>query len=458
MPKIQDVSDIHAEISLQYILNKTVESLIDLVEDKISQFSCLTLLCKWGFDGSSGHSIYKQKFFNSSNTDEFMFLIAFVPIRLMDTATGSIVWDNPTPSSTLYCRPIKFMFTKESPSLIKDEHMRIEQLIKNLKHSTIQFGSDSLQVSHNMLFTMIDGSICNVISGTNSTQTCYICGATPKETNRRGIENRLPNESVYRYGLSTLHLWIRSFECLLHIAYRLPLKTWQVRGDNAKKIFAATKSNIQQKFKKDMGLIVDKPKPGFGSTNDGNTARRFFEKPELSGAITGLNVSLIKKLSIILKIISSARQINITKFTNLVEETKKIYLANYSWYYMPISLHKLLVHGPDIISSFIMPIGKLSEEALKARHKDIRHFREHHTRKTSRIDTNKDLMKMLLLSSDPKLSSLRKSKSNEKIKLDHNILEYLIIDDSVRESFLESVMPTDLDTDVTLSEPKSDNN
>ncbi|EFN79904.1 hypothetical protein EAI_01958, partial [Harpegnathos saltator] len=39
---------------------------------------------------------------------------------------------------------------------------------------------DSLQVSHNMLFTMIDGSICNVISGTNSTQTCYICGATPK--------------------------------------------------------------------------------------------------------------------------------------------------------------------------------------------------------------------------------------------------------------------------------------
>lgn len=256
-----------------------------------------------------------------------------------------------------------------------------------MENSTIQLGSDSLQISHSMLFTMIDGSICNVISGTNSTQTCYICGTTPKQMNKTVTENRLSNESLYRYGLSVLHCWIRSLECLLHIAYRLPLKTWQVRGENSKQIFNATKSSIQQKFKKDMGLILDKPRPGFGSTNDGNTARRFFEKPELSDAITGINVSLIKKLGIILKIISSGREINVTKFTNLVKEIKEIYLANYSWYYMPISLHKLLIHGPDIISSFIMPIGKLSEEALKARYKDIRRFRERHTRKTSRIDT-----------------------------------------------------------------------
>ncbi|KAK4884126.1 hypothetical protein RN001_000397 [Aquatica leii] len=28
-----------------------------------------------------------------------------------------------------------------------------------------------------------------------------------------------------------------------------------------------------------MGLLVDKPKPGYGSTNDGNTARKFFSNP-----------------------------------------------------------------------------------------------------------------------------------------------------------------------------------
>ena len=41
-----------------------------------------------------------------------------------------------------------------------------------------------------------------------------------------------------------------------------------------------------------MGLIVDKPKPGYGSTNDGNTARRFFQNPDLSAKITGINKQL----------------------------------------------------------------------------------------------------------------------------------------------------------------------
>ena len=39
-----------------------------------------------------------------------------------------------------------------------------------------------------------------------------------------------PNESMYEYGLSTLHAWIRSFECMLHISYRLEIKKWQVRS------------------------------------------------------------------------------------------------------------------------------------------------------------------------------------------------------------------------------------
>ena len=41
-----------------------------------------------------------------------------------------------------------------------------------------------------------------------------------------------------------------------------------------------------------MRLIVDRPKPIYGNTNDGNTAHRFFLNPEKSGEITGLNVEL----------------------------------------------------------------------------------------------------------------------------------------------------------------------
>lgn len=38
-----------------------------------------------------------------------------------------------------------------------------------------------------MIFTMLDGSIANILSGTNSTARCFICGASPKEMNTREV-------------------------------------------------------------------------------------------------------------------------------------------------------------------------------------------------------------------------------------------------------------------------------
>jgi len=35
-------------------------------------------------------------------------------------------------------------------------------------------------------------------------------------------------EESLKFGLSTLHAWIQFFECLLHISYRLEIKTWSV--------------------------------------------------------------------------------------------------------------------------------------------------------------------------------------------------------------------------------------
>lgn len=55
-----------------------------------------------------------------------------------------------------------------------------------------------------------------------------------------------------------------------------------------------------------------------------------------------------------------------------------------------------------------LPIGQLSEEAQEARNKDYRRIRERHARKTSRVDTNTDLLTMLLVSSDPIVAGYRK--------------------------------------------------
>jgi len=58
---------------------------------------------------------------------------------------------------------------------------------------------------------------------------------------------------------------------------------------------------------------------------------------------------------------------------------------------MPPSVHKILIHGPSIVASFALPIGQLSEEAQESRNKDIKIYGEHFTRKSSGIETNRDL-------------------------------------------------------------------
>jgi hypothetical protein len=56
-------------------------------------------------------------------------------------------------------------------------------------------------------------------------------------------------------------------------------------------------------------------------------------------------------------------------------------------FYMPPSVHKILIHRPYIVASFFLPIGQLSEEAQESRNKNIKKYREHFTRKSSRIET-----------------------------------------------------------------------
>lgn len=66
------------------------------------------------------------------------------------------------------------------------------------------------------------------MTGTSS-QSCYICGGTPKSFNDiEKIKRRHVNPQYFKFGLSTLHAWIRFFECIIHISYRLPFQCWQV--------------------------------------------------------------------------------------------------------------------------------------------------------------------------------------------------------------------------------------
>lgn len=140
---------------------------------------------------------------------------------------------------------------------------------------------------------------------------------------------------------------------------------------------------------------------------------------------------LIEHFHIILETIACGFAINSSAFEIFAQKTLNLYLSEYSWYKMPVTVHKILCHGKDIIETCILPIGQLSEEASEARNKDIRNYRENFTRKTSRVDTNRDLLYRLLVSSDPYICSLRTAPKTKRSFLTPEVRELLRDPDSI---------------------------
>jgi hypothetical protein len=163
---------------------------------------------------------------------------------------------------------------------------------------------------------MINSNVWNAITDTASTQTCYICKATPKEMNHIDkVVGRPENEAAVQFGLSTLHAWIRCFECLLQVSYRLEIKKWRVHRDDDKAAVEERKRLIKERFRIQMGLLVDQPKSGGnGSINDGNTARTFFKNISLSASITGIHEQIITRFAVILQTLSCGYEVDPEEF------------------------------------------------------------------------------------------------------------------------------------------------
>ena len=62
-----------------------------------------------------------------------------------------------------------------------------------------------------------------------SGQKCYIRGATSNETaDIYKLSKKVPKEDSFEFGLLILHAYIRFFECIIHIGYKLSVKEWRV--------------------------------------------------------------------------------------------------------------------------------------------------------------------------------------------------------------------------------------
>ena len=179
-------------------------------------------------------------------------------------------------------------------------------------------------------------------------------------------------------------------------------------------------------MKRELGLNVDKPTQGSGNSNTGNTARKFFCEYVKVAEITKIDENLIYRFWVILSIINGTQKINTSAYSAYAKETAVLYVNLYGWFYMPLSVHKLLIHGSQMIDSLIIPVGQASEEGMEARHKDIRNARSAHSCKISRKRSLQDLMNWLLATSDPVIATtMRKQVSSKKSVYTNEMLSLL---------------------------------
>ncbi|KAF2897054.1 hypothetical protein ILUMI_09120 [Ignelater luminosus] len=120
---------------------------------------------------------------------------------------------------------------------------------------------------------------------------------------------------------------------------------------------------------------------------------------------------------------------------------------------MPASVQKSLIHGAEVMDSLLLPIGQLvDEEALEVRHKECRYYREHNTRKISRSKNMEDLLHILLVLSDPVISSQRRLSRKKVRHLSQEVIHLL----QNPEILVRSIASEISDTDGDSSESDSD--
>lgn len=227
-------------VQLQALVNHTARRIVKMIETDIAEHldsndleaTDLTLLCSWGMDGSTGYSQYHQALPEGCQDDSDIFSSTMTPIQLCITEDKKhILWYNPMPQSIRFCRPIFLDFVKESKHIILKTKCEIENEILELNPvKIIVVGDKYIHVQFKFVLSMIDGKVLSYITETSSMQNCPICGATPNvmSDRRKFEEGYTSKEASLHYGISPLHAWLRFFGCLLHIAYRMDFKQWQV--------------------------------------------------------------------------------------------------------------------------------------------------------------------------------------------------------------------------------------
>lgn len=137
--------------------------------------------------------------------------------------------------------------------------------------------------------------------------------------------------------------------------------------------------------------------------------------------------------------LSSGYNLEVQNNDDFAKETASLFMIHYSWYRMPVSVHKIIIYGELVAQAIMLPIGMMSEEAQEASNKVYKQVRQKHTRKMDRAKTITDLMHMMLAMLDPVIAKARGFLKEKNHDLPEQVLPLIIIELSTDNDYCQEL-------------------
>ena len=133
------INEFSAKWNLQSIIDHTNKRAIESVEFiPLDDQKNLTCEYKYGFDGASGQKWYHQKSESGDNIpDKDLFVATILLLQIRDSSSGEILFENKSPNSSKFCRPILIEFHNEDSEYVTSMFNELTDKINNLQETII---------------------------------------------------------------------------------------------------------------------------------------------------------------------------------------------------------------------------------------------------------------------------------------------------------------------------------
>jgi hypothetical protein len=160
-PENISVSETLAQVPVQSLHDHTADRFamycFKKIDEKVSLNQLktldLTLIYTYGFNGSSGHSMYNQKF-SEDSSDSALFASTAVPQKLLSDSFG-VIWTNPSPASPRFVRPLRLQFIKETKDVVTSTRNILQQQIKDLQSLKLDIAGCEVSIRADFHLTMM---------------------------------------------------------------------------------------------------------------------------------------------------------------------------------------------------------------------------------------------------------------------------------------------------------------